>query len=365
MQPIEFSVVFCASVLGKAEGLTLLPYNILMSEVATTEQEPTDLSQLYEVEVTPTDEQVNTFAWIKSHPDIKASSFTNIDGKKVNYTYERSSGGPRYTLLTNQPDNLPKHILFAHDNHLGRKVIAKSSTKETFSNWVSFADLAGEAHSAGATHHPYIADVYSLALDEQDHQYMVMEYLPNGTLQEWMQTPHSIEELATVVDKISSAIHHTNTKRNSVYADLKPLNIIFDEHWNPKLVDFELASRIKPDGTAYGQGATYAYEAPEQTASQPLTVRTDVYRLAATIFSILTPNIEEFERGFIRREFESNSNKPLVLKPEYDQALTDDQKTKLTQELRKALSKDQHDRHENVVEFNQAFQSILTQPSNS
>jgi len=329
-----------------------------MVDTAETEL-PKPKLELYEMDITPVNENTATFAWIHHHPGAKTVHFETVNGEKFDYYYRPRSTTPRYASVTGNFDHLPSHIIPVMDQKLNKLVIAKAPTKRNDIGWTQFGDNPSEAHFSGVDHHPYIADVYNLAVDDKDGIYMIMEYLPHGTLQEWLKQPHSAQEIGSVVDKISQAVHHVNTKRHLIYADLKPLNVGFDEQDNPKLLDFELAAIIRDDGTGFCQHATREYEAPEQDKQQPITVRTDVYRLAATVFSILIGDVDFMDVKHLRDQFVSDPDSLIPLRTEYQHMFSDDQHRQLSDLLRQGLHKDPQHRQVSIPEFNQPFQSII------
>ena len=319
--------------------------------------------ELYEImvepiNVAPGDPQVNTFRWIKNNPGIQVSSVPQGDESQKFRKYQHAER-VRYRQIENSPGALPSHIILMEDLVTGRTVVAKNHTKSVGSGWSMWSDPSGEAHWQGIDHHPYIADVYGLAADKENGLFVIMEYLPNGTLEEWLAETHPVEEIAGVANKLSSALEHVHTKRRLIYQDLKPLNVGFDEYWNPKLLDFELAEPIKSDGTAITHQATPAYEAPEQKELEPVSIQTDVYRIGATLFSIFIDRFDYFDDQEKRKVFENSPDALIPFKEKYREILSVGQQQKISAVVRKALSKQKEDRHQTVAEFNSEFQSAL------
>lgn len=317
-------------------------------------------THLYEIKITETSDPVNTLKWIHEHPGIKSFTITDVGGTKHSYLYEIKTDKPRYASMVSSDYNLPEHIIPMYDNKLGRRVVAKASIKPIQSSWYKFADPSTEAHTAAVYEHPYIASVHDLASDSEGDLYIIMEYLPNGTLLEWIKRPKSISDVAKVVEKISTALYHIHTVKKLVYADMKPFNVAFDRDNNPKILDFELAQRLREDGTSQNIAGTYDYQSPEQSKMKPLTPLTDLYSFAATIFTILT--MESYNLSAtkdVRLEFERNNSSSIPFKKDYEKQLTKRQKDLLAKVLHKALNRSPQERQTSVLEFNKEFQAAL------
>ncbi len=325
-----------------------------------SEQEASPQSlTLYDINVKPTKESVNTLKWVVNHQGQRGVHFTTIRGEERNFTYEVKPDGERY--VEEQHPDLPGHIRVMRDKKLGRIVVAKAANKTVGSGWYQWANITQEAHFTAADSHPNIATVYDLASNNEGELYMIMEYLPNGTVEQWMQGDHEIDEIAKLIERISSAIDHVNNVRKLVYADMKPLNVGFDEFWNPKLIDFELAARMDDKGVAEeAPGGTLNYAAPEQSKTGRMTVRTDVYSLAATVFSILTPPCKSIDVKDARTQFENNDQASVPLRKSYEDRLSQEQKDKISRIMHRALSENPDLRQANIAEFNQQLQEALS-----
>jgi serine/threonine protein kinase len=333
--------------------------------IQQSEPETVDIPlELYDIDVTLIENNpecpVHSFAWMKAHRGVQAGVLENEKGKPYAYTFT-PTGPVRYQEIPGTTNPQYRHLIPMKDIKLGRTVMAKSANKSMGGSWSMWTNIVGEAHRAGLTHHPYIANIYDMATrgDGSDTLYVIMEFLPNGTLQDWLKKNHEIGEIASVVDKISQALDHINNERQFLYADMKPLNVVFDEKWNPKIVDFELADKIGKDGTALSQHATREYEAPEQRNETFITVRTDVYRLAATVFTILVDDQDLSEIGYTRQAFERDESAPIPFRNHYSSQLSVKQQRKISEIFHKALHHDPLERYASVAELNKELQKVF------
>lgn len=147
-----------------------------------------------------------------------------------------------------------------------------------------------EAEAMGRLSHPNVGRVHTAELDGAE-PYLVQDLLSGGTLQERIAAgPMPIEDVVAIVVKLAHGLQHCH-ERGILHRDLKPLNVLFDERGEPRLVDFGLAyavdvsQRMTQSGTVMG---TPSHMAPEQaTGSGDVDARTDVYGLGAILHHCL------------------------------------------------------------------------------
>ena len=163
-----------------------------------------------------------------------------------------------------------------------------------------------EARTLGDLKHPGIPDLYAY-FSAGGHNYLVMEYIEGPDLRKWLTRKDEnagqpmpvdllpTEEVLRYAIQISQVLDYlARFQPPVVHNDIKPGNIIIDEHsGRAVLVDFGTAKTrylrtagqpVKEKDSIYG---TVGYAAPElyRGHSEP---RSDVYSLAATIYHLLT-----------------------------------------------------------------------------
>jgi serine/threonine-protein kinase len=122
---------------------------------------------------------------------------------------------------------------------------------------------------------------------------MVLEYLPNGSLEDRLKRGAlSDAETARVASEVAAGLAHAHD-RGLVHRDLKPANILFDPEGRAKIADFGIA-RMGGSGTLTEAGTvlgTASYISPEQAAGEPAGPASDVYSFGVILFRMLTGSL--------------------------------------------------------------------------
>jgi len=137
--------------------------------------------------------------------------------------------------------------------------------------------------------HPHIVPVYDGGVDPDEHGFLVMPFLPSGSLTDRMARsgPLAWREATDVGVRLAGALQ-TAHEAGILHRDLKPGNVLVDEYGAPRLADFGQARFADTDLTRSGEiTATPGYAAPEIINGQPATPLADVYSLAATVMALI------------------------------------------------------------------------------
>lgn len=134
--------------------------------------------------------------------------------------------------------------------------------------------------------HPNIVPLYSTTYTDEGYPVIIMEFFAGGTLWSRARKGASTAELLDSGVKIASALQ-TAHDRGVTHRDVKPQNVLMSRFNEPGLTDFGISAfdRHKA-GQGRPRGITIAYAPPEALdgVSSP---RTDVYSLAATLYTVL------------------------------------------------------------------------------
>jgi len=181
----------------------------------------------------------------------------------------------------------------AHDLHLDRDVAVKVILRGSLANPTARERFRREAHALSRLSHPGVATVFDF--DTQDDvDFLVMEYVPGGTLQSRLEKgPLDLAELTWIGTQIGDALEDAHG-RGILHRDLKPGNVVLTASGTPKILDFGLAGLLHQSQTATDltQPGTILgslpYMAPEQLRGDPDDARTDVYAFGVILYEMAT-----------------------------------------------------------------------------
>lgn len=146
-----------------------------------------------------------------------------------------------------------------------------------------------EARIAASLNHPHVVGVYDLVIDD-DHQWLVMEYVEGTTLGELVRDNGSLtaDQAAPLLAQVASALAAAHAS-GVVHRDVKPSNILVRDDGHVKLTDFGIArafsdSSLTQTGLVTGSPA---YLAPEVASGKQATPASDVWSLGATLYHAL------------------------------------------------------------------------------
>ena len=178
----------------------------------------------------------------------------------------------------------------AYDPHFQREVALKVIDKRLTHDATFLNRFKREAQVMAKIDHPGIVPVYDYGEDGEE-LFLVMRLMTGGTLTEQLKNgPLSLARATEVMRQIAPALDHTH-RQGMVHRDLKPDNILFDEHGAAYLADFGIVKMAgSPDTLTEGNiVGTPTYMRPEQvTGNVTLDGRADIYSLGVILFQMLT-----------------------------------------------------------------------------
>ncbi|GHG03182.1 protein kinase domain-containing protein [Thalassotalea marina] len=165
--------------------------------------------------------------------------------------------------------------------------------------------LQSEAQYLANLEHVYIARLYTLGALEQELQYMVMEYVDGVAIDQYCITEKlDAKTRLTLFLKVCRAVQFAH-KNMVIHADIKPSNILVDQHQEPKLMDFGIANSfhesqcIEENNSNLAKGnivaASREFASPEQIEGKKLTTASDIFSLGM-LLKRLGINNEEVTR---------------------------------------------------------------------
>jgi serine/threonine protein kinase len=178
-------------------------------------------------------------------------------------------------------------VYLADDPMLGRKVAIKTVHFEiTDAGQRKYlqTQLLRDARASAGLSHPNVVNVHDV-IESEDTTYLVMEYIAGETLASRMQRSPAPDAawLLRVLRDIAAALDYTHRK-GLVHRDVKPGNVMIDQHARVRIMDFGLA-RSSEQRAATGSGmvaGTIQYMSPEQIRGDALDGRADQFSMAAS-----------------------------------------------------------------------------------
>jgi serine/threonine protein kinase len=140
-----------------------------------------------------------------------------------------------------------------------------------------------EARLAAGLSHPNLVKLFDYSV-ESERPFLIMEYVPGGTLREARGRQLDAMAVATGLLDALAHIHGTGI----LHRDVKPANVLLGADGSPRLTDFGIARSEEQTGlTMTGQVlGTLRYIAPEVAAGAPATAQSDLYALGVLLGEI-------------------------------------------------------------------------------
>ncbi|QSX08742.1 Stk1 family PASTA domain-containing Ser/Thr kinase [Alkalibacter rhizosphaerae] len=181
----------------------------------------------------------------------------------------------------------------AKDNLLNRLVAIKVLKSEFNDNEQFIKKFKRESQAAASLSHNNIVSVYDVGVEE-NHHFIVMEYIAGDTLKEYIQQKGHLtwKETAYIAKQIALALDHAH-KNNVIHRDIKPHNILMAEDLVPKVADFGIARAITTSTITLVEetmGSVH-YLSPEQARGGFVDERSDLYSLGIVMYEMMTGRV--------------------------------------------------------------------------
>lgn len=139
---------------------------------------------------------------------------------------------------------------------------------------------------------PRIVDV----IVQDEHEYLIMDYIEGETLSVYCQT-HALPEKQAIImcKEIACALHYLHNMTPSIiYADLKPDNIIITPSGEARIIDF---GSIYVDTIKSNAITGTTFYAPAELSTSVPTIASDIYSFGMTMYRILTGQRKELRNS--------------------------------------------------------------------
>src|SRR5881409_3338265 len=210
-----------------------------------------------------------------------------------------------------------------------------------------------EARTSAKLEHPNIIPIYRVGKSGRVI-FFVMKFLRGKPLSSVLAARGTLApaEIRQVLAQVARALAYAH-RSGIVHRDIKPDNIMFDDHGLAMVTDFGIAKAAtggKLTGTGMSIGTPH-YMSPEQARAQPLDGRSDIYSLGVVAYQCLTGSVpfdgeDSFSIGY-KHIMEEVPTPPLE---------TYDQRT-LLEVIRKMMAKVPDDRFQTSDDLVQALEA--------
>lgn len=198
----------------------------------------------------------------------------------------------KYEIVKQVGQGATATVYLARDPFANRAVAIKSVAASVFQEGergrIARKLFVTEASFAGKLKHPHIVEIFD-AVADADPCYIVMEYVPGGTL-----APHTradnllpVPEIVNIIYKCARALDYAH-RQGVIHRDLKPANILRGEGTDVKISDFGAALTLSSDQSYISGIGSPAYMSPEQILGVTLGPQSDMFSLGVVFYELLT-----------------------------------------------------------------------------
>ncbi|MDP2810555.1 MAG: protein kinase [Rhodocyclaceae bacterium] len=203
----------------------------------------------------------------------------------------------KYEIRRKLGEGATSTVWLAHDPFAGRdvavKVIFPDVLKDREKGRLYRHLLINEASLAGKLVHPHIVQIFDAVVSGEE-SYIVMEYVPGGTLERFCAPDNllPLDRLVEIIFKCTRALDYA-CRLGLTHRDIKPANILFASAGNTggdiKISDFGAALHNTDQTQTQVSGVgSPAYMSPQQVRETPLDHQTDIYSLGVVMYQMLT-----------------------------------------------------------------------------
>ncbi len=228
----------------------------------------------------------------RAHPCLEGDG---LDGRARTTTAELSPTRPapnaprtlagRYRLDEKIAEGGFAEVWKGYDLELRRAVAVKVPKAGRL---LSTERFMAEARRVAGLKHPGVVPVFDVGRDGESC-FIVSEFVEGGSLADRIAKDRPRQQEAVrLVAEVAETLAYAH-RQGFVHRDIKPGNILIDQHGRALLADFGIA-RSPDDGAESGAVSfgTLAYMSPEQVEGQAVDHRADIYSLGVVLYELLT-----------------------------------------------------------------------------
>ena len=187
-----------------------------------------------------------------------------------------------------QPRNVLGHggqgvVYLAFDPKLDREVALKVLNHRARDP----AKLLNEARNVAKLDHANIVGMFEIDLDNQP-PYLVYQFAPGRPLTAFVNGRDTmpVKRVVEIMIRVLDAIHYAHGQ-NILHRDLTPANILLDDNFQPRILDFGISVALNDSTGRHDIAGTPNYLAPEILNNQPAGPGSDLFALSVVMHEML------------------------------------------------------------------------------
>ena len=246
--------------------------------------------------------------------------------------------------------------VFLYQEFRPRRQVAIKVLLPQWSEGASREAFAAEADlMATVSSHPSIVTIFDSDVTEDGRLFLTMEYCSRPNLStRYKKERLGVAETLRIGIQIAGAVE-TAHRSGIVHRDIKPANILVTDYGHPALTDFGISATIE-QSEAGADGMSVPWSPPENLTATPRSgVTSDVWSLAATMYTLLSGRSPFEVAGGVNSQralIERIMSEPL---PPLDRS---DVPASFEQVLAGAMAKDPHQRYPSMLDLGRALQKV-------
>ncbi|MBA1434880.1 Stk1 family PASTA domain-containing Ser/Thr kinase [Bombilactobacillus bombi] len=262
----------------------------------------------------------------------------------------------RYLILDTLGEGGMSNVYLAEDTYLHRRVALKSLRSDLQNDEQIRLRFQRESQAMSKLSSPYIVNI--LDVGDENLPYIVMEYVPGGSLKEYIKEhfPLPYQQVVNLMEEILQGVAVAH-KHGIIHRDLKPQNVMITPQGHAKVADFGIAlsqgeQSITQSNSTMG---SVHYMAPERVRGQQANVQSDIYALGIILYEMLTKKLPfdgETSLAIALKHFNQATPSMRQAQPEIPQALEN--------VVFRATAKDPKERYGSALEMASDLKTALS-----
>ncbi|MEQ1632980.1 MAG: FHA domain-containing serine/threonine-protein kinase [Planctomycetota bacterium] len=247
-------------------------------------------------------------------------------------------------------------VYLAEQTSLNRQVALKVLDDKRTSDPGFVANFVAEARAAAKLSHPNVVHVFDVDQDAGTYYY-AMELMHHGSLEDWLKKNGKmpVERALQVIADAASGLAYAESLR-IVHRDIKPDNLMLDQHGTVKIADLGLA--FTDENQEEQAAGTPHFMAPEQVLRKALDHRTDLYALGCTFYRLVTgktPFKGQAVKDILRAQVKDEAEPAHKVDPSVPQ--------EVSVIIQKLMQKEPGDRFQSATELLDEVTTLLSPPA--